>query len=264
MCSDGDVATLHFNCARAALKEGLHVRALEQSSCALEKRPEYANAAMLQAECYMELLDFESAAMSYRRVAALEPTNPAWADCASRAAAMASASAYDVLGVAPRAEPSEVKRAYHAQCLQWHPDKHQASAEARRRANSMFARISAAYELLSDPRKRAELDAQIATDAALKRYRDRTAAAAEYAAAAAAVPPAASSSARGEYAAAADHAAAAAAAAAPQYHHHQYHHHKYHHYEHDHHKHRYKHHKYCYYEHCHQNKHNDYCHYQHH
>ena len=117
-------------------------RGCAQATLAIEKKPQYANAAMLQAECYMELLDFESAASAYRRVAALEPDNPAWGECAARAASMAAASAYEVLGVSERAESGEIKRAYHTQCLQWHPDKHQGSAEDRRRANTMFQRLS--------------------------------------------------------------------------------------------------------------------------
>ena len=50
-CADQDLATLHFNCARAALKEGRHLSALEQAARALERRADYANARMLQAEC---------------------------------------------------------------------------------------------------------------------------------------------------------------------------------------------------------------------
>ena len=61
-CHPVDVATLHFNCARAALKEGRHVLALAQAELALAQRADYANARMLQAECAMELLEFDLAA----------------------------------------------------------------------------------------------------------------------------------------------------------------------------------------------------------
>ena len=61
---------------------------------------------------------------------------------------MAEASLYDLLGVPPTAEPAELKKAYHHQCLKWHPDKHQGSAESRRRANNIFQRVTNAYEVL--------------------------------------------------------------------------------------------------------------------
>ena len=167
VCSAADVATLHFNCSRAAVKQSRHVLALEQAELALEIRPDYANARMLQAECLMELLDFEPAAAAYRALASLEPSNPAWGECAAKAEAMASASAYEQLGVPSNVAAAALKRAYHAHCLQWHPDKHRAStAEAQRRANTMFKRITRAYETLSDERARSVLDMSLQADEA--------------------------------------------------------------------------------------------------
>ena len=48
---DHDLATLHFNCARAALKEGRHLTALEQAGHALQIRAEYANTTPPLASC---------------------------------------------------------------------------------------------------------------------------------------------------------------------------------------------------------------------
>jgi curved DNA-binding protein CbpA len=202
VCSTGDVATLHFNRARALLKESRHVPALESATAAVACRPDYANACMLQAECHMELLDFEAAASAYRRVSALEPHNPAWGDCAARAAAMAAASPYEVLGVAEGADAAEVKRAYKRECLQWHPDKNSGSPEERTRANAMFRRVTSAYDVLTDPRARAELDVRLRADAFHEQY--RAAAHARHAARAAAPraaspPPPAASAAYGMY-----------------------------------------------------------------
>ena len=178
VCSASDRATLHFNCARAAIKEGRHLLALEQANAALAAKPEYANACMLQAECHMELLDFSAAAAAYRRVAEMEPHNASWTDCAERAAKMGAASAYEVLGVTESAEPIEIKKAYKAQCLQWHPDKHQGSAEDRRRANTMFQRITTAFETLSHEHSRNELDIRLRAEAlraeAMRNYRQRS------------------------------------------------------------------------------------------
>ena len=165
VCSATDVATLHFNCARAAIKEGRHVFALEQATEAVRARPDYANAGMLQAECHMELFDFDAAAAAYRRVASLEPHNSAWIDCAERAETMARATPYEVLGVPDTADAPAIKRAYRVQCLQWHPDKHQKTAEERARASAMFQRVTRAYETLSDELARADLDIRLRADA---------------------------------------------------------------------------------------------------
>jgi len=160
-CTDQDLATLHFNCARAALKEGRHLTALVQAASALERRADYANARMLQAECHMELAEFSEAAAAYAALCRIEPHNPAWAECRLKASDMAEASLYDLLGVPPSAEPAELKKAYHHQCLRWHPDKHQGSAEAQRRANNIFQRVTNAYEVLGGDVRRAEYDLQL-------------------------------------------------------------------------------------------------------
>ena len=40
---------------------------------------------MLQAECAMELLEFALAVAAYGALAALEPHNPAWGECETKA-----------------------------------------------------------------------------------------------------------------------------------------------------------------------------------
>ena len=95
-------------------------------------------------------------------LAELEPDNSAWGECERKATALADASLYDTLGLtSEHADAAEVRRAYHAKSKQWHPDRHQATAEASRRANTAFQRITAAYETLSDANKRADYDLQL-------------------------------------------------------------------------------------------------------
>jgi len=58
---------------------------------------------------------------------------------------------YNILGVAPTATTEEIKKAYRSLAMRHHPDRStHAGAEIR------FNAIKTAYELLSDPRKRAE------------------------------------------------------------------------------------------------------------
>lgn len=64
---------------------------------------------------------------------------------------------YEVLGVAKDADEREIKKAYRKMALKHHPDK-QTTEEARRQASEVFAKISNAYEILSDPQKREEYD----------------------------------------------------------------------------------------------------------
>merc|ERR1712224_808874 len=46
-------------------------------------------------------------------------------------------------------------------CLKWHPDKHNNGEDAQHRANCMFKRITAAYEVVKDPFKRILHDMEI-------------------------------------------------------------------------------------------------------
>ena len=64
---------------------------------------------------------------------------------------------YQVLGVSREATESEIKKAYRKLALKHHPDK-QSTEEGRRQASGVFAKISNAYEILSDPQKRQEYD----------------------------------------------------------------------------------------------------------
>ena len=61
---------------------------------------------------------------------------------------------YETLGVARTAAPEEIKRAYRKLARDFHPDRNKAPDAAAR-----FARISEAYEVLSDAEKRKKYDA---------------------------------------------------------------------------------------------------------
>ncbi len=58
---------------------------------------------------------------------------------------------YNILGVAPTATVEEIRKAYRSLAMRHHPDRStHSNAEVR------FNAIKTAYELLSDPKKRAE------------------------------------------------------------------------------------------------------------
>ncbi|HPZ06451.1 MAG TPA: DnaJ domain-containing protein, partial [Clostridiales bacterium] len=61
---------------------------------------------------------------------------------------------YEVLGVGRGAGESEIKKAYRKLAKQYHPDVNPGDKEAE----AKFKEVSEAYEVLSDPQKRARYD----------------------------------------------------------------------------------------------------------
>ena len=60
---------------------------------------------------------------------------------------------YEILGVPYTADEGEIKKAYRKAALKWHPDR-QTTDEEKAAATDVFAKLSAAYETLTDPVKR--------------------------------------------------------------------------------------------------------------
>jgi molecular chaperone DnaJ len=68
---------------------------------------------------------------------------------------MAQKDLYAILGVSKTAADAEIKKAYHKLALKYHPD----SAEGdKKKAEERFKEISAAYDILKDPKKRQMYD----------------------------------------------------------------------------------------------------------
>lgn len=67
---------------------------------------------------------------------------------------------YDLLEVTPNASPEVIKAAYRQLALKYHPDK-QPDARARQQAEERMKQINAAYDILSDPARRAEYDRRL-------------------------------------------------------------------------------------------------------
>ena len=59
---------------------------------------------------------------------------------------------YEVLQISPNAEPETVHRVYRLLAQRFHPDNSESGSDAR------FRELTAAYEVLSDPERRAKYD----------------------------------------------------------------------------------------------------------
>ena len=60
---------------------------------------------------------------------------------------------YETLGVARNATPEDIKKAYRKLAFQYHPDRNKDAG-----ASDRFKEISEAYQVLSDPERRASYD----------------------------------------------------------------------------------------------------------
>ncbi|KAK7254059.1 hypothetical protein SO694_00008031 [Aureococcus anophagefferens] len=78
-----------------------------------------------------------------------------------RASDARHATHYGVLGVSPRSDDADVRRAYRKASMRWHPDRQKDGGVARRRARERhFRRINEAKEVLLDSYKRAVYDVE--------------------------------------------------------------------------------------------------------
>ena len=71
---------------------------------------------------------------------------------------MAKRDYYDVLGVPKNATEDDIKKAYRKLAMKHHPDRNQAEGDDAKKAEEKFKEVKEAYEMLSDPQKRAAYD----------------------------------------------------------------------------------------------------------
>ena len=66
---------------------------------------------------------------------------------------------YEVLGVSKKVKPEELKKACRKKAIQYHPDRQQGKSEAEKKeADEKFKEAAEAYDVLSNPDKRARYD----------------------------------------------------------------------------------------------------------
>ena len=69
---------------------------------------------------------------------------------------------YEVLGVEKNATADDLKKAYRKLAIQYHPDKQQGKSDAEKKAaEEKFKEAAEAYNVLSDPDKRAAMTSSV-------------------------------------------------------------------------------------------------------
>lgn len=69
---------------------------------------------------------------------------------------------YALLGVNQNASEGEIKSGYRKAALKYHPDRHaNKSEEEKKEAEAKFKLVGEAYEVLSDPEKKARYDSGV-------------------------------------------------------------------------------------------------------
>lgn len=68
---------------------------------------------------------------------------------------MSGVDYYDILSIPRDSSPDQIKTAYRKKAMKWHPDR---NPENKETATQKFKEIAEAYEVLSDPKKRALYD----------------------------------------------------------------------------------------------------------
>jgi molecular chaperone DnaJ len=71
---------------------------------------------------------------------------------------MAKRDYYDTLGVPKNATDDDVKKAYRKLAMKHHPDRNQGEGDDAKKSEEKFKEAKEAYEMLSDPQKRAAYD----------------------------------------------------------------------------------------------------------
>lgn len=72
---------------------------------------------------------------------------------------MAKRDFYEILGISKGASDAEIKKAYRKAAMKYHPDKFSGASDAEKKdAEDKFKEINEAYQVLSDPNKKAQYD----------------------------------------------------------------------------------------------------------
>lgn len=163
------LAKLHFNRGMALAKQKQHDEACKDYTKAIYYNADYTKAYIRRSESYLALggpEKIQRAIDDLERAMELEKDKDAARSLQQKkqkAEVMLRRSKrkdlYAVLGVTSDATEAEIKTAYKKSALKYHPDRHSSkSEEEKAEAEKQFKSIGEAYEVLSNPEKKARYD----------------------------------------------------------------------------------------------------------
>nr|XP_026487450.1 dnaJ homolog subfamily C member 7 [Vanessa tameamea] len=155
-------AKLYFNKATVCSKLNQIKEAAEACTAALELDDTYVKALLRRAKCYMELEQYENAVKDYENLYKIDRSkeNKQLLHEAKLAVRKSKRKDYyKILGVEKTASEDDIKKAYRKRALVHHPDRHAGAPDNERKEQERrFKEVGEAYEVLSDPKKRARYD----------------------------------------------------------------------------------------------------------
>lgn len=134
------------------------LKALDDLNKSLELDPNYVKSLMRRGDVQMERGEYGAASMDYSKVQELDPNSDLRQkikDAQKKERESKKKDYYGILGIAKGCSDADLKKAYRALAMKYHPDKNRNKSEAEQAdAEKKFKEITEAYGVLSDPKKK--------------------------------------------------------------------------------------------------------------
>jgi DnaJ family protein C protein 7 len=156
-------STILSNRALCHQKLGKSIEALADVNKAIVMNENYVKAHQRRGNINIDLKNFEEARYDFERVKTLDPSNPEvkkkLEECKRKEKEAKKKDYYKILELPNSASPEEIKKSYRKLAPKYHPDKNSAGTEEEmKQAEKMFKDVNEAYQVLSDPKKKAMFD----------------------------------------------------------------------------------------------------------
>ena len=139
-----------------------NTEALRDSNQSVKLNPNYARGYIKRGNVYMELKMYDDAKADFQKAKEIDPSVSGVEgylnDAKNQAEKARKRDYYAILGVSKNADQNEIKKAYKKMAMKYHPDRNSESEETKKMAEKKFIDVNDAYNVLSDPQKRAMYD----------------------------------------------------------------------------------------------------------